>query len=207
MKLNMLLALAGVAIAGSALANQAQPVAKADPAKAKAIVEQVCAACHGADGNSVAAANPSLAGQHPEYLQKQLTEFKSGKRANPIMMGMAATLSDDDMRNVAAYFSQQTAKTRDAVGDKAVIARGKAVYKGGIADAKVPACMACHGPAGAGIPGQYPKLGAQHAGYIETQMLAFKKKERANNPVMNDIAARMSDADIKAVASFISGLR
>lgn len=205
MKLNTLLAMAGLVAAGTAFANQPE-VKKADPARAKPIVEQVCAACHGVDGNSVAAANPVLAGQHPEYIYKQLTEFKAGKRNNAIMLGMASTLSDDDMRNVAAYFSEQKTKPRDAADPKLQTAGGK-IYRGGLVEAKVPACMACHGPTGAGIPGQYPRLGAQHAGYIEAQMLAFKKGDRANNAIMTDIASRMSESDIKAVANYISGLR
>ena len=206
MKINMLLAVAGLSLVTGALANPAPAVPKAAPAKGKVIAEQVCAACHGADGNSVAAANPSLASQHAEYIAKQLHEFKSGKRQNAIMLGMASTLSEDDMRNVAAYFNEQKLKPREAA-DKTTIKAGATIYRGGVADRKVPACMACHGPAGAGIPGQYPHLGAQHAGYVEAQMLAFKKGERANNKVMSDIAARLSDTEIKAVSNYVSGLR
>lgn len=207
MKVTKLLAVAGLATAGFAFANSpAAPTAKADPAKGKVLVEQVCAACHGADGNSVAAANPSLAGQHADYIVKQLTEFKSGARKNPIMMGMAAPLSPEDMKNVGAYFSEQKIKLRDAA-DKALLPEGKKIFKGGVASTKIPACMACHGPSGAGIPAQYPRLGGQHAGYIVAQMTAFRSGERANNTVMRDIALKMTDAQIKAVAEYISGLR
>lgn len=207
MKVTKLLAVAGLATAGFAFANSpAAPTAKADPAKGKVLVEQVCAACHGADGNSVAAANPSLAGQHADYIVKQLTEFKSGARKNPIMMGMAAPLSPEDMKNVGAYFSEQKIKPREAA-DKKLLPEGQKIFKGGVASTKIPACMACHGPNGAGIPAQYPRLGGQHAGYIVAQMTAFRSGERANNTVMRDIALKMTDAQIKAVAEYISGLR
>ena len=207
MKVTKLLAVAGLATAGFAFANSpAAPTAKADPAKGKVLAEQVCAACHGADGNSVAAANPSLAGQHADYIVKQLTEFKSGARKNPIMMGMAAPLSPEDMKNVGAYFSEQKIKPRDAA-DKKLLPEGQKIFKGGVASTKIPACMACHGPNGAGIPAQYPRLGGQHAGYIVAQMTAFRSGERANNTVMRDIALKMTDAQIKAVAEYISGLR
>ncbi len=207
MKVTKLLAVAGLATAGFAFANSpAAPTAKADPAKGKVLVEQVCAACHGADGNSVAAANPSLAGQHADYIVKQLTEFKSGKRNNAIMLGMASSLSDQDMKNVAAWFGTQKPKAREAQDPKTMEA-GRAIYRTGIASAKVPACMACHGPAGNGMPSQYPRVGSQFGSYIEAQMLAFKKGERANNPIMTDIAKRMSDNDIKTVSNYISGLR
>ena len=206
MKYNVLLALAGLTMAAGALANPTPAPVPADPAKGKLIAEQICAACHGVDGNSVAAANPVLAGQHPDYIVKQLTEFKSGKRNNAIMLGMASTLSDQDMKNVAAWFGTQKPKTREAQDPKTMEA-GRAIYRTGIASAKVPACMACHGPAGNGMPSQYPRVGSQFGSYIEAQMLAFKKGERANNPIMTDIAKRMSDNDIKTVSNYISGLR
>ncbi|ACO76074.1 cytochrome c4 [Laribacter hongkongensis] len=206
MKYNVLLALAGLTMAAGALANPTPAPVPADPAKGKLIAEQICAACHGVDGNSVAAANPVLAGQHPDYIVKQLTEFKSGKRNNAIMLGMASTLSDQDMKNVAAWFGTQKPKAREAQDPKTMEA-GRAIYRTGIASAKVPACMACHGPAGNGMPSQYPRVGSQFGSYIEAQMLAFKKGERANNPIMTDIAKRMSDNDIKTVSNYISGLR
>ncbi|MEN9656671.1 MAG: hypothetical protein RL571_136 [Pseudomonadota bacterium] len=182
---------------------------KADPAKGKILVDQVCAACHGVDGNSAASANPSLAGQHPEYIVKQLAEFKAGKRKNPVMMGMAAPLSPEDMQNIAAYFSTQQAKDRGA-SDKALIEAGKKIYRGGIMAKGVPACMACHGPSGAGIPGQYPRMGGQHSAYVLAQLNAFRSEDpnvsRANNQVMKDISSRMSDNEIKAVAEYIQAL-
>ena len=182
MKVSKLLAVAGLATAGFAFANSpAAPTAKADPAKGKVLVEQVCAACHGADGNSVAAANPSLAGQHADYIVKQLTEFKSGARKNPIMMGMAAPLSPEDMKNVGAYFSEQKIKPRDAA-DKALLPEGQKIFKGGVASTKIPACMACHGPSGAGIPAQYPRIGGQHSDYTEAQLNTFRAGTRANSP-------------------------
>ena len=151
-------------------------------------------------------ANPKIEQQHPEYLVKQLQEFKSGKRNNAIMLGMASSLSDQDMKNVAAWFGTQKPKAREAQDPKTMEA-GRAIYRTGIASAKVPACMACHGPAGNGMPSQYPRVGSQFGSYIEAQMLAFKKGERANNPIMTDIAKRMSDNDIKTVSNYISGLR
>lgn len=178
---------------------------KADPAKGKLLVEQVCAACHGADGNSAASANPSLAGQHPEYIVKQLTEFKAGKRKNAIMLGMSSALSPSDMQNVAAYFSAQPAKDRGA-SDKVLIEAGKKIYRGGIMEKGVPACMACHGPSGAGMPAQYPRMGGQHSAYTVAQLNTFRSGERNNNDVMKDVSARLSDAEIKAVAEYIQAL-
>lgn len=178
---------------------------KSDPSKGKVIVEQVCAACHGVDGNSAASANPSLAGQHPEYIVKQLQEFKTQKRKNPIMLGMATPLSDADMHNIAAYLSQQTPKQRGA-SDKALIEAGKKIYRGGVAAKSVPACMACHGPAGAGIPSQYPLMSGQHSAYTVAQLKGFRDGERTNNQPMMDIAAKLSNAEIQAVAEFIQSI-
>ena len=205
MKGKRLLALAAAVLAGSALA--ATPAGKtADVAKGKQIAEQVCAACHGADGNSVASANPTLAGQHPAYLYAQLQAFKAGVRKNPIMMGMAAPLSDDDMRNVAAYFGSQSVKPREA-SDKSQMDLGRQIYRSGNPLTRVPACMACHGPAGKGIPVQFPRLGSQHAAYVLKQLNDFKAGTERKNQTMAEIASRMSDAEMKAVAEYISGLR
>jgi cbb3-type cytochrome c oxidase subunit III len=178
---------------------------KGDLAKGKMIVDQVCAACHGADGNSVVSANPSLAGQHPEYIIKQLTEFKNQKRKNPVMLGMATPLSADDMSNVAAYFSQQKPKERGA-SNKELIEAGKKIYRGGVASKNVPACMACHGPAGSGIPGQYPRLSSQHSAYVVSQLNTFRSGERTNNQPMTEIAGKLSDNEIKAVAEYIQAI-
>ena len=181
-------------------------VQPANKKTAEQIVTAVCVACHAQDGNSVISLNPKLAGQHPEYLEKQLTEFKSGKRANAVMSGMAAALSPEDMKNLAAYFSSQkltlgTAKTNGAGS------LGEKIYRGGIAATNVPACAACHGPTGAGLPKQFPRMGGQHADYIQAQLKNFRTGERANAPMMMTIATKMTDAEMAAVADYIQGLR
>lgn len=205
MKRSALAVLLGV-FATFAFAAEAPAVAaKADPVKGKAIVDKVCAACHGADGNSAASSNPSLAGQHAEYIVAQLTAFKKGERKNPIMMGQAAGLSDEDMRNLGAYFNAQKPKER-AGTNKELMAAGKKIYTGGIAATGVPACMACHGPNGAGIPVQFPRLGGQHAAYVVTQLGNYKAGTERKNAIMSPIAAKLSDADMKAVAEYIVSL-
>ena len=152
------------------------------------------------------ATNPILAGQHPEYLAKQLHEFKSVKRNNAIMKGFAATLSDDDIRNVTAFYASKSAKPGFAK-NKDSLKLGEKIYRAGIADKAVPACAGCHSPNGAGIPAQYPRIGGQHADYAEAQLVAFRGGARANNVQMTAIAAKMSDTEIKAVADYIAGLR
>lgn len=181
---------------------------KADPAKAQPIVQQVCAACHAADGNSLVAANPRLAGQPAPYIYKQLIEFKKGTRVNAVMAGMVAALSDADMQNLAAYYSAQVPKPGQATDIKLVEAGGK-LYRGGNKLTNTPACMACHGPNGAGIPAQYPRLAGQHAAYIETQLKAYRAGERANdtNGMMRAVASRLTDNEIKALAQYVSGLK
>ena len=186
---------------------------KADPAKGKVIAESVCVACHGADGNSAAAANPHLAGQVEEYLYKQLKNFKAvdGKpaaRNNAIMGGMAAPLSDEDMKNVAAWFASQKLKPATAT-DESKIALGQKIWRQGDFKKGVPACAGCHGPTGAGLPAQYPRLAGQFAEYTEAQLKSFRLDERANDPekMMRTIAAKLSDAEIKAVAEYAAGLR
>jgi cytochrome c553 len=166
----------------------------------------VCGACHAFDGSLGAPANPILAGQHAEYLAKQLQEFKAGKRANPIMLGFASALSEDDMRNVAAFYASKSAKPGFAK-DKTLVTLGERIYRGGIAERSVPACAGCHSPTGAGIPSQYPRLAGQHADYTEAQMLAFRDGVRLNNAVMSGVAARLNNREIKAVADYIAGLR
>ena len=187
-------------------ANEAKAPAKVDLAKGQEKASQVCAACHTADGSRGSPANPILQGQHAEYLVKQLTEFKAGKRANPVMSGMAAALSDDDMKNVAAFYASKQAKPGFAKS-KDTVALGEKIYRGGIAAKQVPACAGCHSPTGAGIPSQYPRLGGQHADYAEVQLTAFRAGTRANSSQMTAIAARMSDKEIKAVADYVAGLR
>jgi cytochrome c553 len=200
--------LSAAALAGAGTALAASPAAAApapDLAKGQATAA-VCAACHTADGSRGSPANPILAGQHPEYLVKQLQEFKSGKRKNAIMAGFAATLSEDDMRNVAAFYASKQAKP-GAAKDKDLAALGEKIYRGGIADRSIPACAACHSPTGAGIPSQYPRMGGQHADYTEAQLLAFRSGARGNSLQMTQIAAKMNDREIKAVSDYINGLR
>lgn len=180
--------------------------AAGDASKGAAIVNTVCVACHGADGNSMITLNPKLAGQHPEYLLKQLREFKSGARANPVMAGMVANLTEEDMVNLAAYFSSQKMTGGAAVSNGKGSA-GEKIYRGGIAALGVPACAACHSPNGAGIPAQFPRLSGQHADYVAAQMKAFRSGERGNAKMMRMIAAKMSDQDIAAVADYIQGLK
>ncbi|MDR7330896.1 c-type cytochrome [Roseateles asaccharophilus] len=201
------LLLSSLMLAATAHANEpAAASAKPDLAKGGAISTQVCAACHTADGSRGAPANPIIAGQHAEYLVKQLTEFKNGKRKNPVMQGMAAPLSEEDIRNVSAFYASKTAKPGFAK-NKATVALGEKIYRGGVAERNIPACAACHGPAGSGMPAQYPRVGGQHGDYIEAQMLAFRTGARGNNAVMTGVVARMNDKEIKAVSDYIAGLR
>jgi cytochrome c553 len=209
---NMALALLFAASFTANATEEAQP-AKADPAKGKAIAETVCVACHGADGNSMAPVNPSLAQQGSDYIAKQLKNFKmvDGKpalRNNPIMLGMAAALTDDDIKNVAAWFSSQKLKPAVAKDEKLVLA-GQQLWRRGDFAKGIPACAGCHGPAGAGLPAQYPRLAGQHPEYTETQLKAFRAGERTNDPegMMRVIAAKLSDAEIKAVSEYAAGLR
>jgi cytochrome c553 len=194
-------------LACSATASLAEgPAAKQpDLAKGEATSAGVCAACHTSDGSRGSPANPILQGQHPEYLVKQLTEFKAGKRQNAIMSGMAAALSEDDMRNVAAFYAGKVAKPGFAKS-KATVDLGEKIYRGGIADRNIPACAGCHSPNGAGIPAQYPRLGGQHADYTEAQLVAFRGGVRKNGPAMMGIAAKLNDREIKAVSDYIAGL-
>ena len=187
-------------------AEGAAPAApKADPAKGAAVYNGMCSSCHGADGNSGAPLYPKLSQQHPEYLAKQLAEFKSGKRANAIMSGLAAGLSEDDMRNVAAYLSSTKAKPGFAK-DKELATLGEKIYRGGIADRQVPACAGCHSPTGAGIPSQYPRLSGQHADYTVSQLTQFRDGVRKNSLQMNQVAAKLNDREIKALADYMAGL-
>jgi len=197
------------AAAGAAAA--AKP-AKPDPAKGDTIFNatpansQSCASCHNADGNSAIAANPKLAQQHPEYILKQLQEFKSGKRKSAIMKPYASALSDDDMRNVAWFVGSKTVKPGFAK-EKDLVSLGEKIYRGGIADRTIPACASCHSPNGAGLPAQYPRLGGQHADYTSAQLVAFRDGVRANSPQMAGVAAKLNDREIKAVSDYIAGLR
>ncbi|GAB4090622.1 c-type cytochrome [Hydrogenophaga soli] len=163
-------------------------------------------ACHAADGNSTTPANPKLAGQHPDYLFKQLTEFKSGKRDNAVMKGFASALSEDDARNVAAWLTAQK-PVQGAAVNKDLVVLGERIFRGGIPDRQIAACAGCHSPNGAGIPAQYPRLSGQHAEYTVTQLTAFRDGVRGNSLQMAQVAAKMNDREIKAVADYIAGLR
>jgi len=171
-------------------------------------VKNVCAACHAIDGNSGITANPKLAGQHPEYLYKQLTNFKSGERANAVMSGMAGMLSDADMHAVAEYFSKQTLNLGQAKKNGAG-SLGEKIYRAGIQANSMPACASCHGPTGDGLPVKYPRLGGQHTEYVLNQLRQFRLGARANDEakVMRTIAAKLTDQEMEAVADYIQGLR
>jgi len=179
---------------------------KPDAKRGEQISVQVCASCHANDGSRGSPAYPILQGQHPEYIAKQLADFKAGKRKNPIMQGFASALSEDDMKNVAAFYSTKTAKPGFAKSKDTVVL-GEKIYRGGVADRNIPACAACHGPAGAGLPAQYPRIGSQHADYTKAQLLAFRNGQRANNAVMTGVVAKMNDKEIEAVSDYIAGLR
>lgn len=204
---------ASAALIAPAAAQEAKAgPAKPDPAKAEKVASEVCAACHGPDGNSTAPSNPKLASQHSEYLHKQLVDFKvsegakTAARQSPIMGPLVATLTEEDMRNLAAFYAAKPAKPATAK-DKELVELGRDIYRGGVAQKGVPACAACHGPTGAGIPSQYPRLGGQYADYTEAQLIAFRNGARGNNAPMAAIAARLSDREIKAVADYAAGLR
>ena len=200
------LAAATMLMGSAAFAATESAPAGPDLAKGQAISAQVCAACHTADGSRGAPVNPIIAGQHPEYLVKQLTEFKSGKRENPIMKGMVSPLSEDDIINVAAFYASKQAKPGFA-RNKDTIRLGEKIYRGGILERNVPACSGCHSPTGVGIPAQFPRLSGQHSDYTEAQLIAFRSGARVNSAQMMAIAAKMSDREIKAVADYIAGLR
>lgn len=188
------------------MAADAKAAPKPDLAKGQATSTAICGACHASDGSRGSPANPILQGQHSDYLVKQLTEFKSGKRDNAVMKGFAATLSEDDARNVAAFYESKQAKAGFAK-NKDLVALGEKIYRGGVADRSIPACAACHSPNGAGIPSQYPRLSGQHADYTEAQLIAFRSGARKNSSQMSDVAAKLNDREIKAVADYIAGLR
>jgi len=210
--------LIAAALVAPALSNAAEPVApaaKADLAKGEATYTAVCAVCHGADGNSGSPAYPKLAQQHADYTVKQLQEFKSGKRANAIMSGMAAGLSDADMKNVAAWLATKNSAANFAK-EKDLVVLGERIYRGGVADRQIAACAGCHNPTGAGIPAQYPRLAGQHADYTVSQLNAFREHGnkgagqnigRGNSIQMSNVAAKLNDREIKAVADYIAGLR
>jgi cytochrome c553 len=199
-----------VAVSGAASAESA---AKPDLPKAQQIVSQVCAACHGTDGNSATPANPNLAGQPAQYITLQLEHFKSGVRSSAVMAGMVATLTPEDMRALGAYFAQQKPKG-SAAKDRNLVLAGQRIYRGGNAASGLPACSACHAPTGVGIPSRYPRLSGQYSDYTYAQLKAFKAGERGNDKdgtdingkVMAQVAMRMSDGEMQAVAQYAAGL-
>ena len=209
MKFALMIAAALASVSAvAANAPPAAPVMKGDPKQAEATVTQVCAACHAVDGNSAAPANPRLAGLNYEYINKQLINFKSGERKSPVMSGIVANLTPQDMQNLAAYYSAQQPKDAKAK-DLNLALLGQKVYRGGVQGSGVPACAACHGAQGQGIPAQFPRLAGQHTDYIYAELNKFRTGERANDgaKMMRTIAAKMTDADMRAVATYIQGLR
>lgn len=192
-------------IAVTAAANEEHHEAfKPDLAKGAATAT-VCSACHSSDGSRGSPAQPILQGQHPEYLVKQLTNFKSRNRVNAIMNGIAATLSEDDMKNVAAFYASKQAKPGFAK-DVDLAKLGERIYRGGVAERGVAACAACHGPSGAGIPVQYPRMAGQHADYTAAQLTAFRGGVRKNSAQMMGVAAKLNDREIQGLAEYIAGL-
>jgi cytochrome c553 len=175
-------------------------------ARGEQIYMQMCMACHGVAGNSTMAENPSLAGQLPEYLIKQLRDYKSGKRQNAIMSGFAAALTDDDKRDVSHWLARQTPAPNYARNPE-LVREGERIWRAGLADRNIASCMACHGPAGRGMPALSPRLAGQHARYTADQMKQFRTGARANSPEMARIARHMTDREILAVSDFIAGLR
>lgn len=198
---------------GAQAADAAKAAPKGDAARGQAVATAVCGACHGPDGNSAVPVNPKLAGQHADYLFKQMKNFKpaDGKqpeRANPIMNGMIAAFDEGQMRDIAAYFSAQAQKG-EVAKNRETIELGQKLYRGGDQAKGLPACAGCHGPTGAGIPAQYPRIGGQYAEYIEAQLRSFREGTRANDPnkMMRMVAIKMTDPEIKAVSDYIAGLR
>ncbi len=214
MSKTLLAALPFAALAFGPMSAHAQGPAKPDLARAKQIVEQVCAACHGADGNSPTAANPNLAGQVAEYTTRQLNHFKAGIRVNAIMQGMTAALTPEEMTALGVYFAQQKPK-RLTARDATTVVKAQALYRAGDAASGLPACSSCHAPNGAGMPKNYPSVSGQYADYTYAQLKAFKAGERGadkdgkdtNGKIMGAVAQRMSDAQMKALSDYMAGLR
>lgn len=198
----------------AAMAADAAAPIKADPAKGEALYTNgdssrnivACVSCHGAAGNSTITQNPRLAGQHEAYIAKQLLNFRTPERNNPVMSPMAKALSDEDVHNIAAYLAAQAPKP-GAAKNKETIDLGKHIWRAGIAAKNVPACAGCHSPNGAGIPAQYPRLAGQHQDYTVAQLTNFRSGARSNSVQMTAIAERLSDKEIKAVADYMAGLK
>lgn len=211
----MVVRVIAVALAAACLSAPAyaQVAVKGDPSKAQQLVSQVCAACHGADGNSAIPANPALAGQHPDYSFKQLVNFKAdagkpAERPSAVMSAIVASLTRDDMANAALFFGTQQPKPR-AARDPELVKLGQEIYRGGVLAKGVPACASCHGPNGSGTPAQFPRLAGQHAQYTADQLKAFRAGQRANDPnrMMRTVALKLTDREVDAVAQYIQGLR
>lgn len=214
-----LIGFSGVVMAADAAPMAAEAKAevpgkpKADAAAGEALYSNgdasrgvtACITCHGPKGQSAIGTWPKLSAQHAAYTAKQLRNFKEGSRANPVMMGMAATLTEQDMVNIAAFLNKQ-AVSQGVAQNKETIQLGQSIYRGGIAAKGVPACAGCHSPNGAGIPAQYPLLGGQWADYSYAQLVAFSNGTRKNGPMMTTIATKLSDQEMKAVADYIAGL-
>ena len=210
--------LASFVLVGSALAADAAhappAAAKADPAKGGSLYDTgdnarglpACASCHGAGGNSTINTNPRLAGQIDTYLHKQLVDFTTPARNQPVMTTYAKMLTDDEKKNIAAWLATQQPK-QGAARNKDTLELGRKIYRGGIADRGVAACASCHGATGAGLPVQSPRLAGQHQDYTVTQLQAFKSGARSNSPQMATLAKRLSDDEMKAVADYIAGLK
>jgi len=210
------LLLATLAVAGSVSAAEAVhgSAPKADPAKGGSLYDTgdnarglpACASCHGAGGNSTIVVNPKLAGQMGPYIHKQLVDFTTPNRQQPVMTTYAKMLSDEEKSNIAAWLSTQQPK-QGAAKNKDSVELGRKIYRGGIADRGVAACASCHGATGSGMPAQYPRLAGQHQDYTFNQLQSFKTGARNNSPQMGTLAKRMSDEEMKAVADYIAGLK
>ncbi|MDN2700263.1 c-type cytochrome [Janthinobacterium sp. SUN073] len=213
---SMLLALLAVSATASAV-EAPKPAVKADAAKGATLYADgdaarglpACVSCHGAAGNSTITVNPKLAGQHESYIYKQLVDFTTPERSQPVMTTYAKMLSDADKKNIAAYLGAQLSKP-GAAKNKDTIDLGKKIYRGGIASKQVAACASCHGATGNGLPVQYPRIAGQHQDYTVAQLTMFRSTKadaRKNSAQMHTIAARMSDDEIAAVADYIAGLK
>ena len=208
-----IVALAALSLTSLAQAAEEKKAAAPDVAKGEALYTNgdaargipACASCHGAAGASTIAQNPKLAGQHEAYIYKQLMNFKGPDRKQAIMTTYASMLSDDEMKNIAAYLDKQSVKP-GAAKNKDTVEAGKRIYRAGIAEKNVPACAACHGPTGAGIPAQFARLGGQHQEYTSAQLMNFRSGARKNSIQMTTIAKRLSDDEMQAVADYIAGL-
>lgn len=196
-------------------AAEPKPVAKADPAKGEMLYNMgdnarnvtACITCHGPAGNASLPENPKLSAQHGAYIHKQLVNFKTGERHNPIMEPIAKGMTEEDMRNIAAYLVKASKPSPGAARNKDTVELGKKIFRGGIAEKHVPACAACHSANGAGIPAQFPRLAGQHQAYTEAQLMAFRTGARKNSEQMTQIVQRMSEEEIKAVSDYVAGLK